>query len=123
MKTNCVFFPPPGFFNAQILPLPYLTNSTLALQKKESEKKRCTREDKEYTKCRETAIIKVKGGFVTFAKHFKYLGGYISYSFQDYYYITVLLASGNASKGALNKLWTDASVKNCSKYLIFITSP
>ena len=30
------------------------------------------------TKCRETAIIKVKGVFFTFAKHFKYLGSYIS---------------------------------------------
>ena len=34
--------------------LTYLTNSTLALESKVSDKKRRTREDKEYTKCRET---------------------------------------------------------------------
>ena len=44
-KTELVFSPPPGFFNTLTLPLTYLTNSTLALQKKESDKKRRTRED------------------------------------------------------------------------------
>ena len=34
LKTECVFFPPPGFFNTRKLPLTYLYNSTLALQKK-----------------------------------------------------------------------------------------
>ena len=36
-----------------------------------SEKKRRTREDKEYAKCVETEIINVKLGFVTFTNHFK----------------------------------------------------
>ena len=31
LKTQCVFFPPPGFFHTQTLLLPYLTNSNLAL--------------------------------------------------------------------------------------------
>ena len=77
-KTECVFSPPPGFFNTRTLPLTSLTTSTLSLQKKESEKKRRTHENEEYIKCKEPAIIKVKGGFVTFTKNFKYLGSYIS---------------------------------------------
>ena len=52
LKTECVFSPPPGFFNTRTLPLTYPTNSTLYPQKKERYKKRRTREEKEYTKCR-----------------------------------------------------------------------
>ena len=54
-----------------------------SINNKMSEKKRRTCEDKEYVKCSETAIIKVKGGFFTFTKNFKYLGSYISYSLRD----------------------------------------
>ena len=49
-----------------------------ATPEKESDKKRCKHEDKEYTNCIETAITKVKGVFVTFTKNFKYLEIYIS---------------------------------------------
>ena len=122
-KTECVFFLPPGFFKTQTLPLTYLTNSSLELNKKESDKKRHTNEDEEYTKCRETVIIKVKGIFVTFTKHFKYLGSYISYSLKDDYGIDILLAAGNASMESLSKFWTDASVNNSSNYLIFLAIP
>ena len=59
-NTKCIFFLPPGFFNKQTLPLTYITTSTLDPHKKESDKKRLIHEDKEYTNCRETAIIKVK---------------------------------------------------------------
>ena len=104
-------------------PLTYLTNSNLALQKKEGNKKRRTNEDEECTKCREAVTIKVKGGFGTFTKHFKYLGSYTLYSFRDDYNIDTCLASGNASMGALAKFWTDVSVKNHSKYLIFFVVP
>ena len=102
--------PPPGLFNTQTLLLTYLTNSTFSLQKKENYKNKCTRADEEYTQGRETSIIKLKGGFVTFIKNFKYLGGYISYYLQYDYEIDARLAAGNASMGALTKLWTDASV-------------
>ena len=62
-------FPVPGFFKTRTMMLTSITTSTLSIQKKESEKKRCTREDEEYAKWKETEIIKVKGGFVTFTKH------------------------------------------------------
>ena len=68
-------------------------------------------------------IIKVKGIFVTFTKHFKYLGSYISYSLQDDYGIDIRLAAGNASMGSLSKFWTDASVNNSTNYLIFLAIP
>ena len=86
-KTECVFFPTPGFFNTQTLLLTSLHTSTLSIHKKEIEKKIRTHEYKLYDKCCETAIIKVKGGFVTFTNHFKYLGSYISYYLQDDYNI------------------------------------
>ena len=117
---ECVFFLPPGFFNTQTIPLTSLTTSTLSLQNKYSDKKRRTNDDEEYAKCSETEIIKVKGGFVTFTKHSKYLGSYILYSLQDDYYIDACLAAGNVSMGDLSKLWTDASADNRSKYLIFL---
>ena len=79
-KTECVFSPPPVFFNTRTILLTYLITSTLCIHKKDSKKKRLTRENKEYTKCSKTEIINVKGGFVTFTKHFKYLGSNISYS-------------------------------------------
>ena len=60
-------------------------------------------------------MIKVKGGFVTFANHFKYLGSYISYSLQDDYNTNARLLAGNASMVSLEKIWTDASVDNRSK--------
>ena len=119
-KTECVFSPPPGFFNTQTLLVTYLTNSILSLKKKESDKKRRTHEEEEYTKCIETSIIKVKGGFFTFTNNFKCLGSYITYSLWYEYDIDALLAAGKASMGALAKFWTDSSVNNCSKCLIFL---
>ena len=110
----CIF-PPKGFFNTRTIPLTYLTTSTLSVQKKESEKKRRTREDEEYDKCSETEIINIKGGFVTFTNKIKYLGSYISYSLQDDYAIYTRLAAGKSSMGSLAKLWTDASVYKHSK--------
>ena len=62
----------------------------------------------------------IKGGFVAFTKHFKYLGSYISYPLRYDYDIDTRLAAGNESMGALAKLCTDASVNNHSKYLIFL---
>ena len=65
----------------------------------------------------------MKGGFITFTKYFKYFGSYISYSLLDNYDIYARIASGNASMVSLHKFWTDASVNNCSKYLIFLSIP
>ena len=70
-------FLPTGFFKTQTILISSLTTSTLSVNKKESEKKRRTGEDEEYAKYKDIAIIKVKGGFVTFTKNFKYLGSYI----------------------------------------------
>ena len=48
---------------------------------------------------------------------------YISYSLQDGYDIGAHLEAGNKSMEALSKFWTDASVNNRNKYLIFVTIP
>ena len=120
-NTEWIFFLPQGFFNTQPIPLTSLITSTLSVHKKEREKKIHTRDDEEYAKCSETSIINVKGGFVTLTKHLKYLGSYISYYLQDDYDIDAHLAAGNESMEALARFWTDASVDNHIKYLIFFS--
>ena len=65
----------------------------------------------------------MKGGFVTFTKHFKCLGSYILYSLHGDYDIDTRPAAGNASMVALAKFWTYTSVNNRRKYLIFLAIP
>ena len=60
---------------------------------------------------------------VTFTKHFKYLGSYISYYLQDDYNIDVRLVAGYASMGSLSKFCTEASFENRSKHLTFLAIP
>ena len=60
---------------------------------------------------------------ITFTRHFKYLGGYISYSLKDDYNIEHGISQASAAMGAFNKFWTENTVENLSKYLIFCAIP
>ena len=51
---------------------------------------------------------------ITFTRHFKYLGSYISYSLKDYYDIEHKISQASAAMGALNNFWTDNTVDNLS---------
>jgi hypothetical protein len=48
----------------------------------------------------ETQSVNVKDGFMTYTKHFKYLGSYISYSLQDDYDIKSRIAAATKAFGA-----------------------
>ena len=71
----------------------------------------------------ETKSVKVKDGFMTYTKHFKYLGSYISYSLQDDYDIKSRIAAATKAFGALTKFWYNQHVDTYSKYLIFRAIP
>ena len=61
-------------------------------KKEESEKARIAREDKIYDDLEETQDLAIADGFVSFTRHFKYLGSYISYNLRDDYDIESRIA-------------------------------
>ena len=82
-KTECVFFPTPGYFNLPTLPKSDASTTpssyiTVKVQQ-ENEKHKRQREDEQYGNSLDTAIVKFKKGNVTLTRHFKYLGSYISF--------------------------------------------
>ena len=93
-KTECVFFPPPRYFVTSQADIPTLASadeeseysssgeesymlSETERKQYESEKARVAREDALYDDLEETKDICVADGFVSYTKHFKYLGSYI----------------------------------------------
>ena len=77
-----------------------------------------------YDNAQETSDVKIGDrGIINFTKHFKYLGGYISYSLQDDYDINKRISQASSAMGALNHFWSDRTVENYSKYLIFRAIP
>jgi len=146
-KTECVFFPAPNFFrdhhnNAALedlspqdtLSVPVADDSAednddmYALtdaerKKEESEKARIAREDKIYDDLEETQDLAVADGFVSFTRHFKYLGSYISYNLRDDYDIESRIAAASQSMGALKNVWNNPHMEIYSKYLLFRAIP
>ena len=83
-KTECVFFPPPGFlWRKQNTPakengeIDALTEKVKVV--KESHEGKFRREEREYALLAETRLIVVSNGFVSFCNHFKYLGSWLSF--------------------------------------------
>ena len=62
-------------------------------------------------------------GYITFCKHFNYLGTWVSYSLRDDYDISKRIAAANAAMGDLKKFWIDDHVDMYSKYMIFRAIP
>ena len=86
--------------------------------RQESYESRHKREEITYDNLPETRLIVVRDGFVTFCRHFKYLGSWISFSLLGDHGITKRLAVANASMGAMSKIWDDDHVDTYSKYLL-----
>jgi hypothetical protein len=96
-KMECVFFPPPGFFDSHLPALPQESiNVTNALgdgfddiltadARRAEQKTRAQREQEGdlYNTLKETQPITVDDGFVTFCWHFKYLRSFVSSSLRD----------------------------------------
>ena len=126
-KTECVFLPPPGFLRLK-LNLSTKNNKRKSKMlvmntKKESHESRYKIEETTYDNLPETRLVIVKDGFVTFFRHFKYLGSWISFSLWEDHDITKRIAADNASMGAMSKVWYDDNVDMYSKYLLFKAIP
>ena len=82
-KTECIFFPPPGFFSRKSIMTAVNGMSRKHLSvlkekmKQESYVSRHNREENVYDDLPETQLIVVCNGFATFCRHFKYLGNWI----------------------------------------------
>ena len=126
-KTECVFFPPPGFFRRKL----NLSTKNNKRKKKmlvthtnqESHESRYKREETTYGNLPETRLVIVKDGFVTLCRHFKYLGSWISFYLREDHDIMKRIAAANASMGAMSKIWDDNNVDTYSKYLLFKAIP
>ena len=81
------------------------------------------REEITYDNLPETRLIVVKDGFVTFCRHFRYLGSWISFYLQEDHDITKRLAVANTSMGKISKISDDDHVDTYSKYLLFRAIP
>ena len=129
-KTECVFFPTPQYFD-KMEATATLENGTenqaemriASKRSKESEEAKMAREDACYDRIDETQLVNVRDGFMTYTKHFKYLGSHISYSLQDDYDIKSRIAAATKAFGALTKFWYNRHVDTYSKYLIFRAIP
>ena len=135
-KTECVFFPPPQFFNnlapalEDSLVIEEVTveegmssNNRVDALQEARETARVAQEDDLYDQLEETKQINVTGGFVTFCKHFKYLGSHVSYNLRDDYDIETRIAAANSSMGALKNFWHNPHVDMYSKFLIYRAIP
>ncbi|KAL7549376.1 hypothetical protein ACHAWF_012644 [Thalassiosira exigua] len=86
-KTECVFFPAPGYFKQRAIESGASEEEILLLSNTAESQAECPAssklEDKLYDECNETDDIQVTGGFVSYCKHFKYLGSWLSYNLRD----------------------------------------
>ena len=137
-KTECIFFPPPGFLNS-LIPLELMhddnsdTTNTLGngdealtdgeLHEEQKTQSRREQEEKIYDTLEETQPINIADGYVTFCRHFKYLGSYVSFGLCDDYDIEKRVTAATQSMGALSNVWRCPHLEIWSKYLLFRAIP
>jgi hypothetical protein len=116
---ECVFFPPPGFFDSYMPAqldkdtgtemddvLSY-NDDALSDNERRDEQKAQSHHDQEeelYNALEETHPIAVADGSVTFCQHFKYLGSFVSFNLCDNYNIEKQVAAATQSMGALKNV-------------------
>ena len=137
-KTECVFFPPPRFFSSMLPPALiqetdefddslnhniYDALTETEQQQEETMKQRRAREELLYDNLEETAPIPVSDGQVTFCRHFKYLGSYVSFCLCDDFDIDKRIAAASQAMGALKTMWDCPHLELWSKYLLFRSTP
>ena len=71
----------------------------------------------------ETRPFDVADGHVTFCRHFKYLGSYVSFSLCDDYGIKKQVVVATQSMGALSNIWCSSHLQIWSKYILFCGIP
>ena len=118
-KTECVFFPPSGFFDSHMLSLPAPSDNeidnaighnkdTLTNEERKAENKERScrmREEELYNQLEETQPIEVHDGFVTYCQHFKYIGSFVSFSLSNDHDIKKCVTTATRSMGALKNVW------------------
>ncbi len=65
----------------------------------------------------------VEDGFVTFCRHFKYLGSFVFFSLCDDYNIKKRITAATQSMGVLKNVWGSPHLNIWSKYLLFRAIP
>ena len=76
--------------------------------------------EKSYNDAEETKKFVVhETGFISFTKHFKYLGSWISYDLNDLFDLEKRIMKAYQSMGALNCFWNTKEVDIHAKYLIY----
>ena len=117
-KTEFVFFPLPGFFERKrILPVDDddMDEGVLVTKRKqESYKAIHKREYMAYKNLSGTRLIVALDGFVTFSRHFKYIGTWISFSLGDDHDVKKRLSDANASMGGMPTMWKHIQSICCS---------
>ena len=137
-KTECVLFSPPGLFDSCLPPLPLpshdtetahelqCTDDALTNNERQAERKERSRREREkelYDNLDETKPISVKDGYVTFCRHFKYLGSFIFFGLCDDYDIEKRVTAATQSMGALKNVWDSPHLDIWCKYLLFRSIP
>jgi hypothetical protein len=132
-KTECVFFPPSGFFASCMLALDQdisdtieYGDNTLTDNKRQDEPKMRARQDQEeliYNTLEETKPITVGDGFVSFCRHGKYLGSFVSLSLCNDYDIEQRVSAATQSMGTHKNVWNSPHLDIWSKYLLFCAIP
>ncbi len=93
------------------------------IRRLKTEEARTRREDLLYNNLPETLPIAVDNGQITFCRHFKYLGSWISYNLCDDFDVNKRLTSATQSMGALKTVWNCPHLNIFSKYLLFRAIP
>ena len=124
-KTECTFFAPPGYFKQRGIEAGVSASNLLSLEESndesdEKKEKRASIEDKLYDECSETAEVAMIGGFVTYCKHFKYLGSWASYNLRDDYDIEMRIKAASKSFGAMKDFFNRPEVNTRTKHMIFM---
>ena len=111
--------PPPGFFDSRLPPLPPPSHDTETVPElkytddaltddegQAGQKERLRRECEEelYDNLDKTKPISVLEGYVTFRRHFKYLGSFIPFGLCDDYDIEKRVTTATQSMGALKNV-------------------
>jgi hypothetical protein len=129
-KTECIFFPSPGYFKQLAISNGTSENDILRLldgnieeDNDETRDERTSLEDSLYESSPETAEVPMIDGFVSYCLHFKYLGTWISYTLRDDYDIAMRIANSTKAMGALGEFFDRHEVSVRSKYLVFMAIP
>jgi len=90
------------------------------LHNEQKSQSRREQEESIYDTLEEKQPIDVADRNVTFCRHLKYLGSYISFSLCDDYDIKKRVVVATQSMGALNNTWRSPHLEIWSKYLLFV---